>query len=398
MTNALPASAFDAFLAPPQALAIFGARSVLQAMLAFEAALARAQADAGLLTSAAADAIEASCRIELFDPDALAAASGRAGSLAIPLLSALRAHVAQTDAQAAGLLHRGATSQDVIDTAMVLVTRQALAAFDADLAQAIGALLALADREGDATLLARTLMQPASATTLGFKLAGWIAPLIRSRRRLAQAASQALVLQLGGPVGTLAEMGDKGPAVAAHMAERLAIGLPPAPWHTQRDVWVAFGCDWAVAVGAIGKIARDIALLSQAEVGELSEPAEAGRGGSSAMPHKRNPVASLMMLAAAQRVPQRAAALLAAMGQEHERSLGAWQAESAEWAALCTSALGASAALAEAAPGIVVHREQMRCNLEAHRGHFEIDAAARVAHARALQWLAALRRQSKGHT
>jgi 3-carboxy-cis,cis-muconate cycloisomerase len=389
----MPANAFEAFLSTPAALAAFGPASVVQALLDFEAALAQAQAAEGLMPAPAAAAIAAQCRAERFDPPAIVAAAGRAGSLAVPLVAALKQRVAQADPSALPWVHWGATSQDAIDTAMALVTRRVLGVLDADLSRLIVTLLGLAERQGDAPMLARTLMQPGSATTLGFKLAGWIAPLLRTRAGIERAAYDALQVQLGGAVGTLAVMGSHGPAVSARMAERLGLATPLASWHTQRDTWVSLGCEVAVLVGALGKIARDWSLLSQPEVGELSEPTEPDRGGSTAMPHGHNPVASMVALAAAQRTPQRAAALLAAMAQEHERGLGNWQAELAEWAGLWTSAAGAVAALADAAPGLAVDRTRMAANLAAQRAHFEIDNAVAAARERSAPWLAALRSQ-----
>jgi len=208
--------------------------------------------------------------------------------------------------------------------------------------------------------------------SLGLKIAGWVAPLLRCRQRLHRAAAEALQLQCGGAVGTLATLGEKGPAVARRTAALLGLRAPAddhyAAWHTQRDAWVAFGCEVAVLCGALGKFARDLSLLAQAEVGEMNEPSGAGRGGSTAMPHKRNPVACMVALAAAQRTPHRAAALLGAMAQEHERGLGNWQAELAEWAGLWTSAHGAVAALADAAVGLQVSRRRMRANIDAMQG------------------------------
>ena len=364
-------SVFERFLSTREMARLFDAPSVAQAMLDFEAALAKAEAAEGVIPADAATAITTACRAERFDLEAIVAASSSAGSLAIPLVKALTAAVGREDAVAAGYVHWGATSQDVIDTAMVLVTRRALALVDDRLATLIDALLALARREGAAPMLGRTLLQPALVISFGFKLAGWIAPLIRARRRLRASAAAALQLQLGGAVGTLsafADSGASGGAVARRMAAELGLRLAPAAWHTQRDEWVALGCEFGILGGSLGKIAKDLSLLAQAEVGELAEPGGDGRGGSSAMPHKRNPVASMLVLAAALRTPQRVAALLAAMPQEHERALGGWQAELAEWPSLLMSVHGAVDALASAATGLVVDPERMRRNIDALQG------------------------------
>ena len=331
---------FDRFLASPEVMQVLDERTFVQAMLDFEAALARAQAAAGAIPARAGEAIAAACDARGFDVDAIAVEGGRVGTVAIPLVKALTAAVAQVDADAALVVHWGGTTQDVLDTAQVLVTRRALALIDRDLSRLVPALLKLAEAHGGAPMLGRTLMQPAQVISLGFKLAGWIAPLVRAQARLRQAGAAALQLQLGGAVGTRAALGDYGDAVAAGMAELLGLRNPPAAWHTQRDELVALGCELGVLAGSLGKIAKDIALMSQGEVGELAEPSGGGRGGSSAMPHKRNPVAAMTALAAAVRAPQRVAALLAAMPQEHERGLATgrrnWPSSAGCWRA-CTA-------------------------------------------------------------
>ena len=363
---------FERFLSTPEMIDAFGEVAIVQGMLDFEAALARAQASAGVIPASAGELIAAACRVEGFDLNAIVAASSVAGTLAIPLVKQLQAAVAQADAEAAGYVHWGSTSQDVIDTAMVLATRRALALIDVRLCDLINALFGLAHRHGDAPLLGRTLMQPAQVISFGFKLVSWVAPLVRGRERLARAGQAALQLQLGGAVGTLSVMGDAAGAVADHMAAALQLGRPLGAWHTQRDEWVALGCEVGVLCGSLGKIAKDISLLAQGEIGEVAEPSGSTsgeqRGGSSAMPHKRNPVASMIALAAATRAPHRVAALLAAMPQEHERGLGNWQAELAEWPGLFMSAHGAVHALADAVAGLVIDPQRMRANIDALHG------------------------------
>jgi 3-carboxy-cis,cis-muconate cycloisomerase len=272
-------------------------------------------------------------------------------------------------------VHFGSTSQDVIDTAQALVTREVLSWVEADVQISIEALMQLAERHAADPILARTLLQPASVTSFGLKCAGWVAPLIRSQQRLQVAVANALCVQLGGAVGTLAQMKAHGPAVIALMAADLQLKTPMATWHTQRDEWVALGCELGLLVGSLGKIARDISLMGQFEVNEVSEPTESGRGGSSAMPHKRNPVACMVALVAAQRAPQRVAALLAAMPQEHERALSHWQTELAEWPGLLLSVHGSARAMAEALPNLQVDTNRMRANLEALRAVLPTEAA-----------------------
>lgn len=368
-------SIFESFLSTPEMTSAWGEREFVAAMLRFEAALAAAQAEAGLIPREAAQSIIGTCKVELFDVPRVARDSGRAGSLAIPLIRALKETVAMFNPQAAALVHLGSTSQDVIDTAMALVSKPALALIDEDLSALCAALVEKAQSHADHPVLARTLMQPASVTSLGLKCIRWVAPLLRSRQRLRRAAEDALCLQLGGAVGHLAQMGRKGPQITASMARELGLRDPQGSWHTERDRWVALACELALMVGSLGKMARDIALMSQFEVGELAEPAEEGRGGSSAMPHKRNPVACMVTLAAAERAPARVAALLACLVQEQERALGGWQAELAEWPGLLMSAHGAARAMAQAVPALQVDAARMRGNIEALRAALPKQAA-----------------------
>ena len=368
-------SIFEGFLSTQESIEAFGERHFLAAMLRFEASLARAQARVGLIPETAAQSIVDTCKVELFDVSKIVRESGRAGTLAIPLMKSLKETVGLFNPDAVRFVHFGSTSQDVIDTALALVTRDALAFLQADVQIAIDALLSLAERHAADPILARTLLQPASVTSFGLKCAGWVAPLIRSQQRLQIAAANALCVQLGGAVGTLAQMKAHGPDVIALMAADLQLKAPMATWHTQRDEWVALGCELGLLVGSLGKIARDISLMGQFEVNEVSEPTAPGRGGSSAMPHKRNPVACMVALAAAQRAPQRVAALLAAMPQEHERALSHWQTELAEWPGLLMSAHGSARAMAEALPGLQVDTARMLANLQALRTLLPAEAA-----------------------
>jgi len=369
-------SIFDSFLTTPEMIAAFDDAAVVQGMLAFEAALASAQAAEGLVPTGAATAIAGVCKAQLYDIPALIRAGQRAGSLAIPLVKELQKTVALYDEEAARHVHWGSTSQDVIDTALVLVTREALRLLDEGLGELCGHLLRLAQDHLATPVLARTLMQPAQVTSFGFKAAGWLAPLVRARAQIRAQAGRALQLQLGGAVGTLAVMGEHGPAVAARMAAALRLQAPEAAWHTQRDEWVRLGLEVAVLGGSLGKIATDLGLMAQGEIAELAEPSGHGRGGSSAMPHKRNPVSTMIALAAARRTPQHAAALLACMDQQHERGLGNWQAELAEWPQLFLSTHGALRALNEAFAGLNVDQERMLANIHALHGLVFAEAAS----------------------
>jgi 3-carboxy-cis,cis-muconate cycloisomerase len=385
----LSVSIFDSFLTTPDMIAVFDDAAVVQAMLAFEAALARAQAAQGLIPARAASAIEGVCKAQLYDIPALIRAGQRAGSLAIPLVKELQKTVALYDEDAARHVHWGSTSQDVIDTALVLVTREAMQLLDDGLRELCGHLLRLAEQHLSTPVLARTLMQPAQVTSFGFKAAGWLAPLVRARSQLRAQAARALQLQLGGAVGTLAVMGESGAAVAAQVAAGLRLRAADAAWHTQRDEWVRLGLEAAVLGGSLGKIATDLGLMAQGEVAELAEPSGKGRGGSSAMPHKRNPVSTMIALAAARRTPQHAAALLACMDQQHERGLGNWQAELAEWPQLFLSVHGALRALNEAFAGLSVDRERMLQNIRALHGLVFAEAAS--------NWLAGAIGRPKAH-
>jgi 3-carboxy-cis,cis-muconate cycloisomerase len=377
----MPAAAlFDRFLSTAAMAEVFGEVALVQHMLDFEAALAQAQAAEGVIPAAAAAPIAAACRVERFELEPLVAAGAVAGTLVIPLVKQLTAAVAATDQTAAGFVHWGSTSQDVIDTAMASATKRAVALIDARLGELTNSLLALAAAHGDAPMLGRTLLQPALVISVGFELVAWVAPLVRGRERLHRAARAALKLQLGGAVGTRSVMGTHGEAVAQRMAASLRLAPAPGAWHTQRDEWVALGCEIGVLCGTLGKIAKDISLLAQGEIAEMAEPSGGAggqqRGGSSAMPHKRNPVASMIALAAALRAPHRVAALLAAMPQEHQRGLGNWQAELAEWPALFLSAHGAVQALADAAAGLAIDTARMRRNIDALHGLVFAEAAA----------------------
>ena len=375
----MTASLFERTLARPAMLDVFADASLVEAMLAFEAALAEGEAAAGAIPASAVAPIVAACRSR-FDIEALVGEARSAGSVAIPLVRHLTARVGERDAAAAGFVHWASTSQDVIDTAMALVTQRALALIDEELVRLATALFALARTHRDTPILARTLMQPAQVVSFGFKLVTWIAPLVRARVRIATAGRAALRLQLGGAVGTLATLGDAGAEVTRAVAARLGLEFAPGEGasHTQRDERVALGCEIAVLCGSLGKIGKDIALLAQGEVGEVAEPAGEGRGGSSAMPQKRNPVAAMIAIAAATRAPHHAAALLSAMPQEHERGLGGWQAELAEWPSLFIAAHGSVAALADAATGLEVDVARMRDNIERQHGAVFSEAAAAV--------------------
>jgi 3-carboxy-cis,cis-muconate cycloisomerase len=341
----------------------FSARARLQAMLDVEAALAEAEASVGVIPAAAAPAIRESARAQLFDVSALEAEAQQAGNLAIPLVRQLTAHVATRNAAAARYVHWGATSQDVIDTALVLQLRAAVPIVIADLSSAADCAARHAERHVKTTTAGRTWLQQATPVTFGLKAAGWCDALDRAAERLRDTLQEALVIQFGGASGTLAALGDRGPAVAEALGRGLDLVVPPLPWHTHRDRLAALACALGIGTGTVGKIARDLGLLAQTEVAEAHESADAA-GGSSTMPHKRNPVHAARAVAAAVRAPGLVATMLTAMLQEHERGLGGWQAEWDTIPDLVTVAADAAHALANGLDSLVVDPARMRTNLE----------------------------------
>jgi 3-carboxy-cis,cis-muconate cycloisomerase len=346
---------------------VFSDASLLQGMLDFEAALASAEARCGVIPAQAAGIITRVCGDARLNTEALGRAAVSAGNLAIPLVRELTALVAQEDGNASGWVHWGATSQDAIDTGLVLQLRRALALLEDDLVRLIRAQAALVRKERGTVMTGRTWLQQALPITFGLKVAGWLDGNLRHLERI-KAARSGLAVQFGGAVGTLASLGSDGLAVRGALAEALQLNVPDLPWHSQRDRLVEIACGVGMLVGALGKTARDMALLMQTELGEASEPAAPGRGGSSTMPHKRNPVAAAPILAAALRVPGLVATLLSAMVQEHERGLGGWHAEwevLPEIFRLAAGALSQSAAVAEA---LSVDRKAMAANLERSQG------------------------------
>jgi 3-carboxy-cis,cis-muconate cycloisomerase len=348
----------------------------LQHMLDFEAALARAEAAAGVIPGNAAGPIAKACKASSFDLDDLAEAATRSGNLAIPLVKALTANVAKADADAARYVHWGATSQDVIDTAGMLTLREAIDALAPDLDRAIAGFARLARQHRNTAVVARTWLQHALPMPFGLKLAEYAAALHRSRTRLQRLRNEGLALQFGGAAGTLAALGDNGMVVAEKLAQELKLPLPDAPWHTHRDRIAEAASVFAVLAGTCGKIARDVSLMMQTDVAEAFEPSGEGRGGSSTMPHKRNPVAAATALAAATMAPNLAATIFAAQVQEHERSAGPWQAEWPTLPSLLLVTSGALAAIVDIAEGLQVDAARMRSNLEATGGLIMAEAVA----------------------
>ncbi len=372
VTHSLLAPLFGA----PDIDTLFSDLVRVQAMLEFERALARAQVRCGVIPQTALAPIEAACEASHYDLPALAQATALAGNPAIGLVKALTAQVRGQDPEAARWVHWGATSQDVIDTGAVLQVRHALQLLLPRVQQLAGAVARLADAERDTGLPGRTLLQQAVPVTFGLKAAGWLDALQRSERRLRALQDDALVLQFGGAAGTLASLRDDGLVVAQALAEELQLPLPALPWHTSRDRVVEIGSAFALLTGVLGKIATDIVLLMQSEVAEAFEPAAEGKGGSSAMPHKRNPVGCVAAIAAATRVPGLVSTLYSAMAQPHERAAGQWHAEWETLPEIVRLCAGSLAQVTVVIEGLQLDRARMAAHLDNHGGLLYAEAVA----------------------
>jgi len=359
---------FDAYFMQPEMREIFSDEGRVQGMLDFEAALARAQARVGLIPPEVVADIELSCDARLFDFDALAIAIGSAGNSAIPLVKALGKQIAARSAEAERYVHMGATSQDVMDSGLILQLRRAIVLLEHDLARLADAMAEQAQRHAGTPLAGRTWLQQATPVTLGMKIAGWLGAVTRHRQRLNEIKPRLLCLQFGGASGSLAALGDQAFSVAETLAGELQLALPEQPWHTQRDRLVEFAGLLGLIAGSLGKLGRDVSLLMQTEVGEVFEPSAPGKGGSSTMPHKRNPVGAAVMISTATRAPGLVATMLTAMPQEHERSLGLWHAEWETLPELCCLVSGSLQQALQVIPGLQVDAERMAINLQSTKG------------------------------
>jgi len=345
--------------------AVFSPRAHVAQMLRFESALARALARAGVAPAAAAEQIAACCNVERYDVDAIYAAAATAGTPAIPLVRMLNENVGEP---ARRWVHWGATSQDAIDTALMLQMRDALALLSDDLRSICDITAALAERHRGTLMSARTLLQQALPITFGLKAARWLSLVARQVIAVESARTQSLALQFGGAVGTLASTGTRGLDVSLHLSEELGLPLPDLPWHAERDRVARIAAALGVVAGAMQKIAGDIVLLAQTEVGEVAEEAGLGKGGSSAMPHKRNPVDAVAAIAAARLSTALVPVLIGGMAQEHERAAGTWQTEWAAIPELFGYTAGAVARVRQSLDGLEVNAARMRENLEASGG------------------------------
>jgi 3-carboxy-cis,cis-muconate cycloisomerase len=343
-------------------------RAWLGAMLEAEGALAVAEARAGLIPEGAAEIIVSCCGVERFDPEEIGRQGRAQGNPVPPLVRALTEAVSGVSEDAARYVHRGATSQDITDTAAMLVSRRALDLILTEVDGIAAACASLADTHRDTLMPGRTLLQQALPTTFGLKAAGWLVSVLEARDRLRDVRSSGLAAQLGGAAGTLASLGPAGAQVLGEFARELDLAEPVVPWHTDRSRIVGIGDALSLVAGVLGKISQDVILMAQTEVGEVAEPAGEGRGGSSTLPHKRNPILSVTTAASVRRVLDLSHTLQAALPQEHERAIGAWHSE---WEALSDALAftgGAAAAVREVTEGLEVNKEKMRENLDTTGG------------------------------
>ena len=345
--------------------AAMGERAMLAAMLRVEAALARAEARLGIVPQAAADAIAAAAEVDRLDLSALAAATRNTG---YPVVGLVRQLSALAGPEAGRWTHWGATTQDILDTALVLALREGLALIGRDLDAVIAALAARAREHRDTVMAGRTHLQHALPVTFGLKCAVWLAPLLSTRERLAQMAPRLFRVQFGGAAGTLASLGDRGLDVVRELARELDLAEPDVPWHVARDAFAEAVSVLGLLTGALAKMATDVMLLMQTEVAEAFEPHAPGRGGSSTMPQKRNPIACEYVIAQARGVQALVPLMLGAMAGDQERATGPWQAEAL---AIPQAMLLAHGALDQAlliAEGMTVDAVRMRRNLDATGG------------------------------
>jgi 3-carboxy-cis,cis-muconate cycloisomerase len=355
----------DALYTTPEMAALFSGAGHVRRMLDFEAALARAEARAGVIPADAAEAIGAACRVELFDVPALLRETAVAGTLAIPLAKALTAKVG---GEAGRYVHWGATSQDVIDTAIVLQMRDGLDVLIAGLIDIAATCAALAERHRRTPMAGRTLLQQALPITFGLRVARWLGLATRQVVKLRTVRAEALALQFGGAAGTLASLGSDGVRVADLLAEELGLSAPDLPWHGERDRVAEVAAALGIVAGAVGKIAQDVLLLSQTELGEVAEGAAPGKGGSSTLPHKRNPVDTVAAVAAARLAQSLVPVVLASMIQEHERAVGGWQSEWAALPEIFRYTAGAVDRVRVSVANLEVDAERMAANLGVTRG------------------------------
>lgn len=347
---------------------LFSDEATITFLLRFESALAKAQAMQGIIPAEAASIIEECCQMDSINKEHLIVDAALGGNVAIPLIKQLTSLVQQKEKEAAKYVHLGATSQDVIDTVLMLQLKEATGIIVEEVKQLVKQLVVLIKEHKDTVMIGRSFMQQASPITFGYKVAGWLEPITRSLKSMEELLEDGFVLQLGGAVGTLSGMGKKGVQISKTMSELLHLHHPPKPWHTERDYLTRIATTFGILTGNIGKIAKDVSLLMQTEIAEVLEPSGKGKGGSSTMPHKRNPVGSIAILANATRVPALVSTMLQAMVQDHERATGLWHAEWETISQLVQLTAGCVHKAIELINGLEVRKAQMMQNLELTKG------------------------------
>jgi 3-carboxy-cis,cis-muconate cycloisomerase len=371
-----PSSLLTPLISSAAMRAIVDDRAHLQRMLDFEAALARAEAAVAAIPAGCVGPIDAACKADRYDLAAIGDRAVRAGDIATAVIAALTDEVARIDAEAGRYVHWGATAQDLIDSALMLELRAGIDALIADLNLAIDGFADIAGRHRRTAVVARTSLQHALPMPLGLKLAGYAAALARSRERLRRLRKEAVVLQFGGPSGTLAALGENGLAVTDRLAALLDLPAPDAPWHTHSDRLAEIAAGLAILTGTCGKIARDIALLMQTEIGEAHEAPRAAPNEATGLPRPRNPHLASAAITAATMAPNLLATIVAGQVQEHERALGGWQAQWHAVPALLLVTSGALAAIVALAQGLAIDPERMRSNLDVAQGLIMVDAVS----------------------
>ncbi len=359
---------YQNFFYSPQADALFSDKATIGYMLQFESALAQAQAKHGMIPQACADIIYNNCVIENIDIQLLISQVGLGGNACIPLVKQLTNVVKKQNTEAAGYVHFGATSQDVIDTATILQAKDAIILIQKDLDKVINQLQILSENHQKTLMIGRSFMQQARPITFGYKVDTWIDGLTRAKERIERILQDCFVVQLGGAVGNKSAFGEYGDNISESLATILQLKNSKLSWHTQRDRIVEIASVLGILIGSISKIAKDISLLMQTEIGEVFESSEEGKGGSSTMPHKRNPVACIAILANAQRIPNLVATMLSCMTQDHERATGQWHAEWETFSQIIQLTGGALHQAVNLTNGLEVNILNMSKNMEATNG------------------------------
>ncbi|MCU7549784.1 3-carboxy-cis,cis-muconate cycloisomerase [Chitinophagaceae bacterium LB-8] len=359
---------YEAIFYDPKVNLLFRDEAIIQYMLQFESALAQAQAICGVIPGEAAQVISECCQVANINKEQLIADAALGGNVNIPLVKQLTSVVNQKDAAAAKYVHYGATSQDVIDSAVMLQLKDAIDLIAKGLDVLIEQLTLLVETHRNTVMIGRSFMQQARPITFGFKVAHWLDGILRSKEKVDDLLKENFVLQLGGAVGTFHGMMGRGLMVAEKMSGLLGLKMLSIPWHTQRDCLAAIATTLGILNGSLGKIAKDISLLMQTEIAEVFEPSGKGKGGSSTMPHKRNPVGCIAILANVQRVPSLVATMLGTMVQDHERGTGTWHAEWETISAIVQLTAGSLRKATEVTNGLEVDKEQMLRNIEITKG------------------------------